>query len=162
MTPDKHFAAVLGQLGRWQSGLHVNNKVGTRTVKTGDDPIKVFKKAVEVVEDESRFDALAADPPAIAPVTNAATRSLDRFREAWEARDWDRFHVRRIGLAVNRRMRRDLDGDAARLRATAERRVGRALRQGSKRRGWALDRHGGGAPQNATSASTRSPTTRCQ
>jgi len=42
-------------------------------------------------------------------------------------RDWDRFHVREIGLAVNRRMRRDFGGSAARLRGAAERRVARAI-----------------------------------
>ncbi len=41
--------------------------------------------------------------------------------------DWDRFHVRHIGLAVNRRMAREFGGDAGRLRAAAGRRVGRAL-----------------------------------
>ena len=43
--------------------------------------------------------------------------------------DWDRFHVRRIGLAVNRRMREDprIRGDAERLRGAAERRAARAL-----------------------------------
>jgi hypothetical protein len=48
------------------------------------------------------------------------------------SRDWDRFHVRRIGLAVNRRMREDprIGGSAARLREAAERRVGRVLRLG--------------------------------
>ena len=38
----------------------------------------------------ARFDELTAEPPATARITNAATRSWDRFREAWEARDWDR------------------------------------------------------------------------
>ncbi|HWZ85036.1 MAG TPA: hypothetical protein VN032_02480 [Thermoanaerobaculia bacterium] len=42
--------------------------------------------------------------------------------------EWDRFHVRNLGLAVNRRMAREFGGDARRLRASAERRVGRALR----------------------------------
>ena len=44
-----------------------------------------------------------------------------------ESRDWDRFHVRRIGLAVNRRMRERFGGDARRLRAAAESRVAGAL-----------------------------------
>ncbi|HXJ34119.1 MAG TPA: nuclear transport factor 2 family protein [Candidatus Eisenbacteria bacterium] len=39
----------------------------------------------------ARFDALAAEPPATPLITNTATRSWDRHREAWEARDWDRF-----------------------------------------------------------------------
>ena len=42
--------------------------------------------------------------------------------------DWDRFHIRNLGLAVNRRMARDFGGDTRRLRESAERRVGRALR----------------------------------
>jgi hypothetical protein len=41
--------------------------------------------------------------------------------------EWDRFHIREIGLAVNRRMRREFGGSAARLRAAAERRVSSAL-----------------------------------
>ncbi|HEY1434689.1 MAG TPA: hypothetical protein VGG65_04890, partial [Thermoanaerobaculia bacterium] len=47
--------------------------------------------------------------------------------------EWDRFHIRHLGLAVNRRMARDFGGDARRLRASSERRVGRALRLDSKR-----------------------------
>jgi hypothetical protein len=43
------------------------------------------------------------------------------------AGEWDRFHVREIGLAVNRRMRREFGGSAARLRQAAERRVAAAL-----------------------------------
>src|SRR5262249_19102454 len=39
----------------------------------------------------ARFDELAAEPPPTALITNAATRSWDRVRDAWEARDWDRF-----------------------------------------------------------------------
>ena len=41
--------------------------------------------------------------------------------------DWDRFHIRNIGLAVNRRMAREFGGDAAKLRQACERRVGRLL-----------------------------------
>ncbi|HVQ55011.1 MAG TPA: hypothetical protein VMT25_07515, partial [Thermoanaerobaculia bacterium] len=41
--------------------------------------------------------------------------------------DWDRFHVRNLGLAVNRRMERKFDGDAAKLRAASEKRVARLL-----------------------------------
>lgn len=41
--------------------------------------------------------------------------------------EWDRFHVRKLGQAVNRRMAREFGGDAARLRAAAGRRVGRAV-----------------------------------
>jgi hypothetical protein len=41
--------------------------------------------------------------------------------------DWDRFHIRNIGLAVNRRMRGS-GGDAGALRQKAERRIARLLR----------------------------------
>jgi hypothetical protein len=41
--------------------------------------------------------------------------------------EWDRFHIRNLGLAVNRRMERKFDGDAAKLRAASEKRVGRLL-----------------------------------
>ena len=41
--------------------------------------------------------------------------------------EWDRFHIRNIGLAVNRRMRRDFGGSAGRLRTASPKRVSRAL-----------------------------------
>jgi hypothetical protein len=41
--------------------------------------------------------------------------------------EWDRFHIRNLGLAVNRRMALDFGGDAARLRAASEKRVAAAL-----------------------------------
>ncbi len=41
--------------------------------------------------------------------------------------EWDRFHIRNLGLAVNRRMERRFDGDAAKLRAASEKRVARVL-----------------------------------
>ncbi|MEP6769791.1 MAG: hypothetical protein ABJC61_14050 [Acidobacteriota bacterium] len=44
-----------------------------------------------------------------------------------EKPEWDRFHVRGLGRAVNRRMKRDHDGDARALRKAAEARVSRAL-----------------------------------
>jgi hypothetical protein len=42
--------------------------------------------------------------------------------------DWDRFHVRRIGLAVNRRMAREFGGDAEKMRRIVPARVARSLR----------------------------------
>lgn len=41
--------------------------------------------------------------------------------------DWDRFQLRNIGLAVQRRMPREFGGDAERMRAVAVRRVEQAL-----------------------------------
>jgi len=40
---------------------------------------------------------------------------------------WDRFHIRNLGLAADRRMARDFAGDAARIRRAAARRVARRL-----------------------------------
>ncbi len=44
-----------------------------------------------------------------------------------EKPEWDRFHVRGLGLAVNRRMKRERSGDAGALRKAAAARVSRAL-----------------------------------
>ncbi len=41
--------------------------------------------------------------------------------------DWDRFHIRKIGLAVNRRMAREFGGDAGAIRRASERSVARKL-----------------------------------
>ncbi len=41
--------------------------------------------------------------------------------------EWDRFHVRNMGLAVNRWMARQFGGSSARIRSAAERRVAEAL-----------------------------------
>jgi hypothetical protein len=47
-------------------------------------------------------------------------------KDAHEA-GWDRFHIRNIGLAVNRRMAREFDGDAQKIRAQATSVVERTL-----------------------------------
>jgi len=41
--------------------------------------------------------------------------------------EWDRFHIRNLGLRVNRRMARRFGGSAAAIRAAAARRVAKAL-----------------------------------
>jgi hypothetical protein len=46
---------------------------------------------------------------------------------------WDRFHIRRVGLAVNRRMARAFAGDADRIRRDSERSVARKLRVNPRR-----------------------------
>jgi hypothetical protein len=46
---------------------------------------------------------------------------------------WDRWHVRNLGLAVNRRMRQEAGGDAARHRERARRRVAAALGRSAER-----------------------------
>ncbi len=42
--------------------------------------------------------------------------------------EWDRFHIRNIGLAVNRRMAREFGGDAERIRRASESSIARKLR----------------------------------
>ena len=42
--------------------------------------------------------------------------------------EWDRFHVRRLGLAVNRRMARQFGGDAERIRSASTSSIARKLR----------------------------------
>jgi hypothetical protein len=41
--------------------------------------------------------------------------------------DWDRFHIRNLGLAVNRRMAREFGGSPSKIRAASEKRVAAAL-----------------------------------
>jgi hypothetical protein len=41
--------------------------------------------------------------------------------------DWDRFHIRKIGLAVNRRMAREFGGDAEAIRRASEKSAARKL-----------------------------------
>jgi hypothetical protein len=44
-----------------------------------------------------------------------------------QARDWDRFQVRNLGLAVQSRMAKEFTGDAARIRSESVKTVTRAL-----------------------------------
>jgi len=83
--------------------------------------------AAGVAREERRIAETAGYRSSPATLRRLVTHNLLYEAPGTSSHDWDRFHVRRIGLAVNRRMRRDLGGDAARLRAGAERRVGRAL-----------------------------------
>jgi hypothetical protein len=41
--------------------------------------------------------------------------------------DWDRFHIRNLGLVVARRMAREFDGSAAKIRAASNQQVARSL-----------------------------------
>jgi hypothetical protein len=64
--------------------------------------------------------------------TPATLRRLVRHNLLYEAPgsrrgEWDRFHVRRIGLAAERRMARVFGGDAEAMRRAAESRLARAL-----------------------------------
>ena len=75
--------------------------------------------------------------------------SVERSRVA-SGSAWDRFHVRNLGLAVNRRMARESGGDSGAARGKALSRVGRAL--GLRLESWPLERrqsleHVGGVKQ---------------
>jgi len=49
--------------------------------------------------------------------------------------DWDRFAIRNLGLAVQRRMSRDFEGDAEKIRAASVKQVADILGSGLPRRG---------------------------
>ena len=55
-----------------------------------------------------------------------------------ERTDWDRFHVRRLGTAVNRRMARQFGGDAEAMRDASVARISRVLRLDLER--WPAER----------------------
>lgn len=87
---------------------------------------------LRLVEREER--SLAKDPEH--RTSSAMLRRIATCNLLYEVEDrkskavspWDRFHIRNLGLAVNRRMARHYGGDAARARRTASTRVARALR----------------------------------
>ena len=54
-------------------------------------------------------------------------QSLSTVDDRLSASEWDRFHIRNLGLAVNRRMARPFAGNAEAIRAASAARVGRAL-----------------------------------
>ncbi len=61
----------------------------------------------------ARYEELSAAAPPTARIENAATRSADRFRDAWEARDWERVaEIFAPGfLLIDRRTMMHLDVD---------------------------------------------------
>lgn len=75
------------------------------------------------------------------PTYRSSPRALERLVtgnvlyeiDPARAGDWDRFHVRNVGLAVQRRMRRSYGGDAERARRGAAARIGRVLGVGLPR-----------------------------
>jgi hypothetical protein len=75
------------------------------------------------------------------PAYRSSPRTLERLVtgnvlyeiDPARAGDWDRFHVRNVGLAVQRRMRRSYRGDAERARRGSAERVARALGVGLPR-----------------------------
>src|SRR5262249_33018762 len=56
----------------------------------------------------------------LAPVRSQITNHKSQI-------SWDRFHIRNLALAVNRRMAREFAGDSERIRAASERNVSRKL-----------------------------------
>src|SRR5262249_4231339 len=80
-----------------------------------------------VAIEESRIARDPSHRSSAATLRRLVTRNLLYEAPGTARGEWDRFHVRRLGLAVNRRMRREFGGSAERLRASAERRVTRAL-----------------------------------
>jgi hypothetical protein len=71
--------------------------------------------------------------------TSAATlRRLSKANVVYELPeaergDWDRFSMRNVGLAVQRRMARDFDGDAEEMREAAVKRLARAIKVDPKK-----------------------------
>ncbi|HSE65113.1 MAG TPA: hypothetical protein VLG15_16020 [Thermoanaerobaculia bacterium] len=86
------------------------------------------RKIAANVEAEER--RIASDP-----AYRSSPRTLERLVtgnvlyeiDPARAGDWDRFHVRNVGLAVQRRMRRGYGGDAERARRQASKRVSRMI-----------------------------------
>src|SRR6185503_4211748 len=68
---------------------------------------------VEPADDEPTAEAAVG--PASVRITNAATRAVDRFRDAWATRDWDRvaalFPPRFLGTNRRRMLQIELDRD---------------------------------------------------
>lgn len=93
------------------------------------------RRIVANVEAEER--RIASDP-----AYRSSPRTLERLVtgnvlyeiDPARAGDWDRFHVRNVGLAVQRRMRRSYGGDAERARRGAAARIARVLGVGLPQR----------------------------
>lgn len=74
---------------------------------------------------------IAADPKYRAPAR--VLRRLSMSNIVYEAPgsrqgDWDRFRIRNVGLAVQRRMANEFDGDAGKIRTASANEVARALK----------------------------------
>jgi hypothetical protein len=82
--------------------------------------------------EEARIAARPGYRSAPATLRRLVTHNLLYEVPGTEAGAWDSFHIRNLGLAVNRRMAQSFGGDPARLRAAAEKRVPRALGLGPR------------------------------
>ncbi len=86
------------------------------------------RRIVRLVEREER--RIAEDPSHRSrprTLERLVTRNVLYEADPARAGDWDRFHVRNIGLAVQRRMRSRYGGDADRAQAESSKRVSKAL-----------------------------------
>jgi hypothetical protein len=98
-----------------------------------------FRPTSRAVEDLLRAEEgrISADPSYRS--SSRALRRLVTGNLLYEVQvgrpgDWDRFHIRNVGLAVQRRMRRRYGGDSGRARREAATRVARALGMNVPRR----------------------------
>ena len=91
-----------------------------------------FRPTSRAVQDLLRAEEgrISADPSyrsSPRALRRLVTGNLLYEAQAGRAGDWDRFHIRNVGLAVQRRMRRRYGGDTGRARREAATRVARAL-----------------------------------
>jgi hypothetical protein len=72
-------------------------------------------------------ESLAGNPKRRTPARVLRRLAEHNLLYGENARDWERFHIRNVGLAVDRRMAREFGGDAGLARTESARRVGRIL-----------------------------------
>jgi hypothetical protein len=86
-----------------------------------------LRALTEAQERKLQADPSYRTPPRI--LRRLATQNvLYEAPSSASASEWDRFHIRNLGLAVNRAMAREFRGDAAKIRAASSARVARALK----------------------------------
>jgi hypothetical protein len=83
--------------------------------------------AQRVAREERRIAAYPAYRSSRRTLEGLVTHNLIYDVPGTAVGDWDRFHVRRLGLAVNRRMERKFGGSADRIRRACEKRVAAKL-----------------------------------
>ena len=83
--------------------------------------------AARLAREERRIAADPSHRSSGRTLSGLVTHNLIYDAPGSEPGAWDRFHVRHLGLAVNRRMRRESGGDASRHRERARKRVAAVL-----------------------------------
>jgi hypothetical protein len=83
--------------------------------------------ARRVAREEQRIGADPAYRSSPATLRTLVTHNVLYEIPGTPSRDWDRFHIRKLGLAVNRRMAREHGGHAGRAREASRRRVANLL-----------------------------------